>query len=283
MKFVLIVGALAAFAASCLQPSAKIPVTTTSSERPPPIAEKASDKTFEKFSHRIPEHKEFECSSCHQREGRSLDMEFAGHDSCIGCHLNQFTDQNQTMCAICHQDLKASEPTMKPFPATFREGFNMKFDHAAHDNGAGRPPEGCSSCHAPSGAGRSIPAGFRAHNNCYVCHTPERKIGSCSTCHELAPYSRTPQSRYVFNAVFSHNEHAGVSCSDCHEVRAGAGQGRQVTSIAASQHCPPANNCASCHNGSRAFSGDDMLNMASCLKCHPGTSFDMLPGGPCRN
>jgi len=210
-------------------------------------------------------------------------MEFAGHESCIGCHLNQFTDQQQTMCSICHQDLRSAPPTMKDFPVRFREGFNMKFDHAAHDNGAGRPAEGCASCHAPSGVGRSIPAGFRAHNNCYGCHTPESKIGSCSVCHELAPYNRTPQSRYVFNAVFSHNEHAGVSCSDCHEVRPGAGQGRQITSIAASQHCPPNNNCATCHNGSRAFSGDDMMNMASCLRCHAGSSFNMLPGGPCRN
>ena len=39
------------------------------------------------------------------------------------------------------------------------------------------------------------------------------------------------------------------------------------------------NNCASCHNGSRAFSGnidehEDVNN------CHTGSGFDMLPGGP---
>lgn len=284
IKTGLILGTSLLFAVSCIQQQPKVPALITASETPEPIAERVSSKTFEAFSHKIPEHKQFECASCHQREGRSLKMEYAGHDSCVGCHLNQFTDRglmerDKVMCSICHGDLGSNPPPVKAFPTKFTEGFNMKFDHGAHDNGKGRPAEGCASCHESAGAGKTIPAGFQAHATCYACHTAESKIGSCSTCHELAPYSRTPQSRYVFKAVFRHGDHAGVGCSDCHSVRPGASQGRQVTNISASEHNGAGFNCAMCHNGSRAFSGNDPLNFASCSRCHRGSGFNMLPGG----
>ncbi len=120
------------FAASCFQKAERINPTITSSETPVPPATKISDTTFEAFSHKVPEHKQFECNSCHQREGGSLKMEFAGHDSCIGCHLNQFTNPQRSMCAICHEDLQSVPPSKRKFPTKFREGFNMKFDHAIH-------------------------------------------------------------------------------------------------------------------------------------------------------
>lgn len=287
LKAVVIFAVAVGFAASCLVQSAKTPPKITASETPEPIAVKASTKTFEAFSHKIEQHKQFECASCHQRQGRSLDMDFAGHDSCIGCHLNQFTDRtlmdrDKVMCSICHDKLQANPPTMKAFPTRFIEGFDVKFDHGDHDNGAGRPAAGCASCHQSAGPGKTIPAGFQAHNNCYGCHTAESKIGSCAVCHQLGSYQRTPQSRYVFRAVFRHDDHSerqGVSCAECHSVRPGAGQGRQVTNIVASEHDGPGNNCASCHNGSRAFGGNG-ADFSSCSRCHKGSGFDMLPGSP---
>lgn len=286
LKWVVVCAALIVFAASCIQQAERLPVMITASETPVPVPERVSNKTFEAFSHLVAEHKQFECSSCHRREGSSLEMEFAGHDSCIGCHLNQFTNQEQVMCAICHKDLKSVPPTMQSFPTRFNEGFNMKFDHGDHDNGAGRPPEGCSSCHKSAGAGKTIPIGFQAHNNCFSCHTAESKIGSCTVCHALAPYNRTPQSRYVFRAIFRHDDHSarqGVSCDECHSVRPGAPQSQQVTNIVAQEHNGAANSCATCHNGSRAFSGNDPLNFAACSRCHKGSGFNMLPGSPFKN
>lgn len=271
------------FAAGCFKQAERTSVPLTASETPEAVAERVSTKEFQAFDHKISEHKKFECSSCHQREGRSLKMDYAGHDSCIGCHLNQFTSKEpQAMCSICHDDLKQNPPTMKTFPVKFIEGFNMKFDHAAHETGKGRPPEGCSSCHETAGPGKSIPAGFQAHNTCYSCHTPDSKIGSCSVCHDLAPYTRTPQSRYVFKAVFRHGDHNGVGCNECHDVRPGAQQSRQVTNIAASEHSGAGNNCATCHNGSRSFGGNGPNDFANCTKCHRGAGFDMLPGSPGR-
>lgn len=284
LKALLVLSAVALFSLNCLQSSQKTPVTITGSESAKPIPLRVSDSTFKEFSHTIAEHKQFDCNSCHRREGKSLDMEFAAHESCIGCHLNQFTSNEPTMCAICHDDLQAAKPTMKAFPAKFNEGFNMKFDHADHDSGKGRPAQGCASCHAPAGPGKTIPSGFQAHNTCYTCHTAESQLSSCNVCHVIAPYNRTPQSRYVFRAVFTHGDHNSVGCSDCHNVIASAPQGRQVTSIAAAQHnCGSVNNCNTCHNGSRAFSGNDFMNIASCARCHSGSGFDMIPGGPCRN
>ncbi|MFZ1701394.1 MAG: cytochrome c3 family protein [Pyrinomonadaceae bacterium] len=282
IKALLVFGALSIFVASCLQPSAKVPPTITSSETPEPVPQRVSDATFKDFSHSIEEHKQFECNSCHRREGKSLDMEFAAHESCVGCHLNQFTSSEPAMCAICHNDLKPIPPTMNTFPAKFVEGFNMKFDHADHDSGEGRPAQGCVSCHAPAGGGKSIPAGFQAHNNCYTCHTAESKIGSCNTCHELKPYSRTSPRRTAFRGSFSHNDHGRVGCADCHSVLAGAPQGRQVTDIAVSQHCGGTNNCATCHNGSRAFGDGNFADLTSCARCHTGSGFDMMAGDPCR-
>jgi c(7)-type cytochrome triheme protein len=278
LKALFVSIALTVFVASCFQKGERLRPTITSSETPVPPPVKISDTTFESFSHKVPEHQQFECSSCHQREGTSLDLEFAGHDSCIGCHLNQFTNPERAMCSICHADLQSVPPTTREFPTRFREGFNMKFDHAAHSRGNARPAEGCTSCHSPAGAAQSIPAGFNAHSNCYACHTPESKVGSCNVCHELAPYIRTPASRYVFKAVFSHNDHTGrqgVSCNECHDIREGAPQSRQVSHPAAVQHKETGgSSCRTCHDDRRAF-GE--ANFANCKRCHTGSGFDMLP------
>lgn len=288
LKLAVLCGGAVVFVASCIQQAARTPVTTTSSERPGPIAQKASDSNFDKFSHLIDEHKQFECVSCHRREGKQRELEFAGHESCVGCHMSQFTsksvtDENRAMCSICHENVESSDPPMRAFPAKFKEGFNMKFEHAAHDNGAGRPAQGCAFCHSPAGAGQTIPSGIDTHNNCYTCHTPDTKIGSCTTCHEIAPYRRTLASNYNFRAIFRHSDHTarqGVNCNECHNVVNGAAQGRQVTNIAILQHLTtPGNNCLSCHNGRRAFTGNNPLDVASCGRCHTGMANVPLPNG----
>ena len=283
IKLLFTTAALAFFAASCLKTQERTPVPVTASETPVPPPTRASDTDFGKFSHDVPEHKQFACDSCHRRE-KGRDIEFAGHEACIGCHLNQFTSNQGQICTICHQETRSVPPPVQSFPIKFQEGFNMKFDHAAHDRGEGRPAEGCVACHAPNGAGKTIPVGIAAHADCFTCHTPESKIGACNVCHDLAPYSRTSQSRYVFRAVFRHSDHTnaqGVSCGDCHNVRAGAPQSRQVTNILAQEHkVAPGNNCAACHNGSRAFDGNNPLQFNNCQRCHRGAGFDMLPGSP---
>lgn len=279
IKAVLLALASVVFVASCLKQGDRVAVPLTSADTPDPIPERASTKTFESFSHKIPEHKQFACDTCHSREGRALTSKFGGHESCIGCHLNQFTTtEGQAMCMICHTDTKSSDPPVKAFPAKFIEGFNMKFDHAAHDNGAGRPAEGCSACHDSAGPGKTIPIGIEAHANCYGCHTSDKKIGSCSTCHALGGYNRTTRSEYSFKAIFTHGDHRGVGCGECHSVRAGLPNSQQVTNIAILEHrTSPGNNCLQCHNGRRAFTGNNPLDVGSCTRCHKGSGFGALP------
>lgn len=284
IKVCLVLTAFSIFGVSCFQKGERIQPVITSSETPEPPAVRTSQKTFENFSHQIPEHQKFACDSCHQRESGplkvSMELKYAGHDSCIGCHLNQFTSQEPKMCAICHDNMNSSPPTIDAFPAKFREGFNMKFDHAVHSRGDAEPSDGCVACHSPAGAAKSIPIGINAHADCMSCHTPESKIGSCSVCHELAPYNRTPQSRYAFRAVFSHADHSaaqGVSCNECHDVIARAPQSRQVTLPLVHGHRKAEGNrtsCYNCHNNVRAFGDADFAN---CKRCHTGSGFDMLP------
>ena len=283
VKAVLLLATLLVFVASCLKQGEKAKVPLTASETPEPPAIKASDSTFSKFSHTVAEHKQFDCVSCHRRDSKQKQLEFAGHDSCVGCHLSQFTNpgEKSAMCSICHDKMEATPPTMRAFSTRFKEGFNMKFDHAAHDSGKGRPAQGCAACHSPSGPGQSIPSGIDTHNTCYVCHTPESKIGSCNVCHALAPYDRTRQSEYNFKAIFRHGDHSyrqGINCDDCHKVVAGAPMSRQVTTISVLQHrAAPGTNCLACHNGRRAFTGNNPLDVGSCTRCHKGSGFSALP------
>jgi c(7)-type cytochrome triheme protein len=279
LKVLLIMIAGSVFAVSCLRKeSEKASVPLTGAETPVPPQAPAANSAFESFSHIVPEHKQFACDTCHRREG-AVEIKYAGHEACIGCHLNQFTRGEGKICSICHQETKSAPPPLQAFPTKFVEGFNMKFVHAAHIRGDGLPPQGCASCHVSSGPGKSIPAGIRAHTNCYTCHKTESNIGACNVCHELATYSRTPQSRYVFGVAFSHSDHSGtqgLSCSECHSVRSDAPQGRQVSNIIARQHKVAAgNNCYSCHNGSRAFGGNGPNDFANCKRCHTQPGFDM--------
>ena len=287
IKAAFILAALTVFAASCLKQGEKTQVPLTASETPEPPVVKVSGSTFATFNHKVKEHQQFECASCHRRDGKSKTLEYAGHDSCIGCHLNQFienkaTNENRAMCSICHSTLDSDQPPVRAFPAKFIEGFNMQFDHAAHDRGKGRPPQGCSSCHSPTGPGQSIQSGIDTHASCYTCHTPESKIGSCSVCHTLAPYNRTLQSNYSFRAIFRHGDHTSrqsVSCEECHNVNAGAPQGRQVSNITILEHrTSGGNNCLQCHNGRRAFTGNNPSNVLSCARCHKGGGPSSIPG-----
>ena len=152
----------------------------------------------------------------------------------------------------------------------------MKFDHAVHGRG---PGESCSSCHRPSrgGVALTIPSGISAHNTCYRCHGPQAKangrdISSCATCHQPGGYSRTPTQATAFKLGFSHAAHGGVqtlACKECHNVRAGMPQRRQVTAPLALNHHAPAGttSCATCHTGKRAFGGEDF---SACTRCHQG-------------
>ena len=230
---------------------------------------------YSRFQHSTAYHTRLPCALCHRRETNSARPQFPGssdHLPCAGCHTKQFADSSNAICTICHSDVQSG--ALKPFPSL--KSFNMKFDHTRHVRLGGA---GCTTCHRPSrgGMAMSIPAGFNAHVTCFGCHTQQaksgdRSISSCGVCHELGRYSRSPELAAAFRVGFSHAEHnrdEGLNCSDCHRLRAGNTQ-REISGPQALNHhaSPNALSCASCHNGKRAFGGDDFT---VCKRCHQGT------------
>jgi len=241
--------------------------STAATTEPPQTAEGLD---YSKFLHSNANHARLPCLLCHRREDNSPQPRLPGqsqHAPCAGCHAQQFANSDGPICTICHTDVKSG--ALKPFPRL--KSFNMKFDHARHVKMQG---VGCATCHRPArrGVALSIPDGFDAHVTCYRCHSPRaqsegRDISSCSTCHQLGSYRRTPEFAQAFRVGFNHSKHQKVTCNQCHQVRA-----RDVTSPQPLNHHarPRSQSCMTCHDGKRAFGGDDF---SACKRCHTGSTW----------
>jgi c(7)-type cytochrome triheme protein len=232
---------------------------------------------YSKFQHSTRNHARLPCLLCHRRDSNAPVPKRPGgsqHLPCAGCHAQQFQNSESPICTICHTDVKSG--AIKPFPARLIS-FRMKFDHAKH---LAMGSVNCVTCHRPvrGGVAMSIPADFNAHTTCFRCHTPRaqsggRDISSCGTCHQLGGYSRTSQYMPAFRIGFSHAKHdPKTNCSDCHQVRAGLPQRRQVTTPEPLNHHASGRgqSCATCHDGKRAFGDDDFT---VCKRCHTGSAF----------
>jgi c(7)-type cytochrome triheme protein len=229
---------------------------------------------FSKFPHSNQSHSRLPCLLCHRRESNSPIPKRSGHTPCAGCHTEQFAASSGPMCTICHTTAGPGNAGVKPFPAL--KSFNVKFDHAQH-KGAG-----CATCHKQQNRGLalSIPSGASAHATCYACHASRaqangRDISSCGVCHKPGTHSRTPTSSKAYRVSFSHAKHGSgqdLDCNDCHSVRAGMAQARQVTAPVPVQHLGSARaqSCQTCHNNRRAFGGDDF---SDCKRCHQRPTF----------
>ena len=233
---------------------------------------------YSKFKHANPNHSRLPCLLCHRRESNTVRPSLPGsnnHAPCTGCHATHFAQSSGAMCSICHTE--AGSGKLKPFPRL--NSFNMKFDHARHTR---MQNTGCAACHQPlrGGTAISIPAGLSAHNTCFSCHTPgaksgERDISSCGICHQPGRHSRMPVTAAAFRIGFSHARHdrrEGLNCIECHRVRAGVARQLQVSSPQPLNHhaSPGSLSCRSCHNGKRAFGGDDF---SVCTRCHKGATW----------
>ena len=239
------------------------------------VFSQGSNVDYSKFKHDNPNHSRLPCLLCHRRETNAPRPAMPGaadHAPCAGCHAKEFANTGHPICTVCHTDVQAG--TVKPFPRL--SSFGMSFDHARHKN-IGRLS--CASCHRPlrGGVALSIPTGFNAHTNCFACHTSRaqsngRDISSCGTCHRMERYARASQSAPAFRVGFSHAKHdrtEGLTCNECHQIRASR---RRVSSPQPLNHhaAPRAFSCMSCHDGKRAFGGDDF---SVCKRCHTGTKW----------
>lgn len=230
---------------------------------------------YGKFQHSSRNHSRLPCLLCHRRDSNSPVPKrpgASGHLPCAGCHAQQFSNSESPICTICHTDVKSG--ALKPFPHL--QSFRMKFDHSRH---VAMGSVSCATCHRPARAGvaMSIPSGFNAHTTCYRCHTPRaqsggRDISSCGTCHQLGGYARTPELMPAFRVSFSHAKHLKVTCNECHQVKAGMPQRRQVSTPEPLNHHASGRgqSCMTCHDGKRAFGGEDF---SVCKRCHTGTAW----------
>ncbi len=230
---------------------------------------------YGKFLHGSLNHSRLPCLLCHRRDSNSPIPKLPGgsnHLPCAGCHAQQFSSSESPICTICHTDVKSG--ALKSFPRL--KSFRMKFDHSLHVK---MGSVSCATCHRPASGGvaLSIPAGFNAHTTCYGCHTARaqsggRDISSCGTCHQLGGYSRTSASAAAFRVGFNHARHQKVTCNECHQVRAGMPQRRQVTAPEALNHHATGRgqSCMTCHDGKRAFGDDDFT---VCKRCHTGATW----------
>jgi c(7)-type cytochrome triheme protein len=235
------------------------------------------DLNYSKFLHSNGNHARLPCLLCHRRESNSPRPAIPGspnHLPCAGCHVKQFADSGNAICTICHSN--AQSGALKAFPRL--SSFNMKFDHARH---AGTRGAGCATCHRPGRAGvaMTIPAGLNAHVTCYQCHGPQAKSGdkqisSCGLCHEPGRNVRTQEMAQAFRVSFSHAKHnkdEGLTCSECHKVRAGVARAQVSAPQPLNHHASTGSfSCMSCHNGKRAFGGDDF---SVCARCHTKTTW----------
>jgi len=230
---------------------------------------------YSKFQHNTQNHSRLPCLLCHRRDSNAAVPKRPGasnHLPCAGCHAQQFSNADSPLCTICHTDTKSG--ALKSFPRL--RSFRMKFDHARHLN---MGSVNCATCHRPArgGVALSIPAGFNAHTTCYRCHTPRaqsggRDISSCGTCHQLGGFSRTPQLAQAFRVGFNHAKHGTLNCNECHQIRAGMPQRRQVTQPEPLNHHATGRgqSCMTCHDGKRTFGGDDF---SVCKRCHTGNTW----------
>jgi c(7)-type cytochrome triheme protein len=231
---------------------------------------------YSKFQHASPYHARLPCLLCHRDSSAALPPMpgSAKHAPCAGCHLKQFADSANAICTICHDNAQAG--SLKAFPRL--TSFNMRFDHASHLKMGGLS---CATCHRSTrgGVALTIPAGFNAHETCFQCHGPEAKSGeksisSCGVCHELGTYRPARQMAAAFRIGFSHAKHnqdERLSCNDCHRARGGS-SGNEITAPRPLNHhaSPGSFSCQSCHNGKKAFGGDDF---SACKRCHQGSSW----------
>jgi c(7)-type cytochrome triheme protein len=193
----------------------------------------AKDKDLTKFlhaDHNESKDKRLNCNYCHGVDANLQKIQknpdnvkdankppFSGHNSCIACHLAEFTRTQSDsggwspMCNVCHKEIGIDQKdvnVMKEFPQRLSHNAiftaeqhreHMKYSYPDGDPKFGGKKLECQSCHGV--LGRPAPGvDFSAHVTCYACHqtsepVPEipnakREIkpgslatGRCDACH----------------------------------------------------------------------------------------------------
>ena len=159
---------------------------------------------------------------------------------------------------------EAQGPVKQAAPQVIDTSSPFSHDHHMDAVKVGKAMS-CNSCHdmvAASGQCPKAEVRFPKHEACAGCHTANfytQPLTICVNCHKSASFSANNPlkelSRQVTprRAEFSHQSHAGNSCTKCHALQKGG------ISVAHPSHP----NCCECHTQPEL-----LPQMTSCEACH---------------
>lgn len=237
-----------------------------------------------------------ECSLCHTpvKDG-SVTLKRPGHDQCMACHADDFTNVQQMMCQQCHSNFPPDGATdLLPFPRyKSSRAILFQFSHHLHVDAKARinPATGfradctfchkfdaqgvfasfpsheqCAACHSKPGMKPSLTAALDA-DGCRGCHTPEEieNPGFTETRRMIAPVAvsgKYVDIKFSHIAHFKEKEQFGIQCTTCHYAIP------RSTSLA-NLSLPRMLDCVECHDTSKAIPAE--FRMTNCTTCHADT------------
>jgi c(7)-type cytochrome triheme protein len=171
----------------------------------------AARVNYTQFSHRTHfEKQKLACDSCHKfptdnwknvRQGDAAfaDVaEFPKHESCLGCHRQQFFARQRpapAICSNCHVNVTPKDTARFLFPSlgdvtncgqrkvSNVNEFEVGFPHEKHEDAE------CVTCHQLDKEGE-VKGKPNNHAVCFSCHNAESELppapSNCATCHKLA-------------------------------------------------------------------------------------------------
>ena len=164
---------------------------------------------YSRFSHLTEQH-QAACSSCHTfpsknwKQARKSDdafpdvTEYPEHQTCLGCHRQQFFARERPaprICANCHVKAAPNDTTRFPFPSLgesflatakgqgFVSDFKVAFPHDKHTD------TDCADCHkAKDPQDKAFQIRLLTHAVCFTCHNQESELAplppNCDACHK---------------------------------------------------------------------------------------------------
>jgi hypothetical protein len=250
-----------------------------------------------------------ECSLCHTpvKEG-SVELKRPGHDQCMACHADDFTNVKQIICAQCHTNFPPDGASdLQPFPRykrtraiLFQFSHNMHVDQKARINPATGFRADCTFCHKFDKEG--VFATFPGHAQCAACHSnPGMKpkldasldADGCRGCHtpeeienpgftenrrmiaKVAVSGKYVDIKFTHIAHFKEKEQFKINCTTCHYAVP------RSTSLA-DLSLPRMLDCVECHDTSKIIPAQ--FRMSNCTTCHAETAAGLnAPASHVRN
>jgi hypothetical protein len=235
-----------------------------------------------------------ECLTCHEAH----DFRTRG-DDCLACHQDIYQEgplpfqgggaQTATLrlrerFASLWRGSSRGVPVQARAPAqetTRRSDRPLVFAHAEH-----RGVE-CLACHSTERTHGQVTV--TSVRDCRQCHHTGEVARTCATCHDnreilpgVHPVRQTvrlsvsaPQERRL---PFTHREHVGLGCTDCHRQPLTMGVDRACSTCHVDHHQRATTNCIACHAPPRddAHTASAHLGCAG-SGCHSPVPFQGVP------